>query len=205
MEKNDLKLALTLNKKQMNNLTKRQYLLISIALFLLIAVIFRTLPFLSGNSDSANDIDFQSEQISKYYRLAAEKEVAQKKLISLNQQITKAENRLLVGKTPALAAVSLQNTLSSIAKGCEVTINSQLVRKPTKPAKEEQPPYLEIPVQIAMTITIRQLKNMLHGIAAATTFLKVSEATVKVSVRDNLSLQTVLTVSGLMTNSSLAD
>lgn len=176
-----------------NTLKKRQYILVAVAFILFLGVFYKYSPLSGGGGDEIEDA---RKKIVKYQRMSVEKEMLREKLMELGKQVAKNENGLLNGTTPALAAVSLQNKLADIAGRSGITISSQRVMKPPKNKEDEKTPYIEIPVQITMTITLRQLEEMLYNIAASPIFLRVNNASLK--VLKSKDLQTNITVSGLM-------
>lgn len=177
-------------------LTRRQYVLTAIAALLFLGVLYRYAP--STLSEEGVNIEEARQQISKYQGMAQKKEILQKKAATLDRQAARAENGLLKGSTVALAAVDLQNNLTDIADRNGVTISSLQVMRPPKNKKEDKPPYLEVPVRITMTISLRQLEKMLYNIAASRLLLRINEATIKVSGKEKDKLQTNLTICGLM-------
>ena len=177
---------------------KRHNLLIAVALILFLGVVYRYFPLASGMIVSSGDISTAQKKLEKLQGLVQKKEALQKTVLAANTQLAKAENGLLRGKTAALAAVDLQNRLAAITSAIDVSISSQRVLKPVKQRGAAKQPYIGIPVQVTMTVTIRQLEQVLHGIANSDSFLKVTDATVKRSAKEKHSLQAVLTVSGLM-------
>lgn len=178
---------------------KRQFILVGAAALLLVAVLIRYAPFPAGTGGLDGSTGDLGKQIAKYESRVAEKKLLEKHLLELGNQLAKAENGLLNGATPALAAVDLQNRLADIAGRSGVTIASQRVLRPPQNKEDEMPPFLEIPVQVTMTLTVRQLKEMLYQIAASSVYLHVSDAVVKTS-KNPRDLQTNITVSGLMAN-----
>ncbi|MBI5557266.1 MAG: hypothetical protein HY885_06475 [Deltaproteobacteria bacterium] len=179
---------------------KRQYILIAVAVILFIGVIIRYFTALPGLSDGSGDISLKEKKIAKLQERVENKENLQKQLIRLSKEVAQAENGLLNGKTPPLAAVDLQNRLTDIAVKAGAVISSQRVLTPATPKENEDLPYLEIPVQISMTLSMRQLQEMLYNIAAAPVFLQVTDATVKIKNKTEGALQADLTVAGMMHN-----
>lgn len=182
----------------LDNPKTRQFLLIAVAVVLFIGVAVRYGLFFPGLPGSSAEIEHKEKRVAKYHQLVQRKEVIQQKLIGLGKEVARAENGLLNGKTQALAAVDLQNRLTGIADGSQVTIESQRVLKPPKQGTDEEPLYVQIPVQVTMTLTTRQLQQVLYGIADSPVFLKVTDASIKVKRAEEGTLHATLTVSGLM-------
>lgn len=179
------------------NSQQRRHLLLAITGLLLLAAAVRY-SYLLDSFTKVGDLPAKEKRISKLEQQLARRDVLQQQLVELSRQTATAETGLLNGKTPALAAVDLQNRLTTLITGSGAAVTSQRVL-PSPPQDNAKPsPYVEIPVQIVATMTVRQLKDFLYGLGSSPVFLRVNEAEVRVAKRGEAALQTTITVSGLM-------
>jgi len=176
---------------------KRRRILLTIVGLLLAAVALRYLiPLDVGGK--GEELAVKEKRITNLEQRLARKEVLRQQLSELSRQVAVAETGLLGGKTAALVAVDLQNRLTTIITGTGATITSQRVLPSPLPDSAKPSSYVEIPVQLVVSLTVRQLKDLLYGISSSPVFLKMSEAEIRVAKQEDGSLQATLTVSGLM-------
>ena len=195
--------------------TKRRYILIVGAVLLLCALAFWLYPFFEGMRGGETDIAATQKRIAKYRQVVKGKGELEARLALLNRSIEQAEKGLLTGKTAALAAVDIQNTLNEIALGSGVEIKSMQVLKSPKAElnvhkaelnvhnpKQEAELYLSVPVQFSVTVTIRQLKDMLYRIEASPKFFLTVDW-IRISVAGagaSGQIRCEIAVSGIMKN-----
>lgn len=186
---------MTLNIQQ-----RRRLILLSIAGILLAAVSLRFFLSLDLGSEGG-ELAVKEKRIVNLEQRLARKEVLQQQLGELSRQVAVAETGLLNGQTPALAAVDLQNRLTTLITGTGATMTSQQVLPSPAPDSASPSPYAEIPLQIVVSLTVRQLKDLLYGISTSPVFLKMTEVEVRVAKPEEGLLLATLTVSGLMARS----
>lgn len=179
------------------SLQKRQYILLGLAFILLLAVVYRYSPGLALIKTGNDEIAAQKERLAKYQALKEKKSRLEKEKAELDQQLSGTESFFLRGETPDLAAVDLQNRLKDLAGSSDVELKSVRVIKPPRQRKDEKKSYQEIPVKISLEVTIRQLKEILHAIAASRVLLRATDMTVKVDSRKDWLLNTDMTITGL--------
>ena len=178
---------------------RRRYLLIAGGVFLLFGLAFWLFPFFEGIPGGETDIAAQKKRIAKYRQTVKGRGELEARLASLNKSLERAEAGLLTGKTAALAAVDIQNILNEIAIGSGVEMRSVQVPKP-QPKDTEQ--YISVPVQFTVSVTIRQLKDILYKIEASPKFFLTVER-IGISVAGAGSpgqIRCDVTVSGIMKN-----
>lgn len=144
---------------------RRRSLLIVGAVLLLVGLVYRFYPSYEGMTGGETDVEAAKNRIAKYRQVVNGKGELEARLVSLKKSLERAEAGLLTGTTAALAAVDIQNTLNEIALACGVEIKSMQVLKP-QGQKQEAEFYISVPVQFSVTLTIRQLKDMLYRIEA---------------------------------------
>lgn len=188
---------MTLNLQQ-----KRRRVLLTILGVLLVAVVLRfSFSLVAGGE--GGELAVKEMRIANLEQRLARKEVLQQQLVELGRQVAAAETGLLNGATPALAAVDLQNRLTALITGTGAAITSQRVMPSPQPDIAKPSPYVEIPVQIVASLTVRQLKDLLYGISASPVILKMTEAEVRAGKPADGLLLATLTVSGLMANTAV--
>lgn len=180
---------------------KRRYLLIIGGVLLLFGFVFWLFPYFEGIRGGETDIATQKKRIAKYRQTVMGRGELETRLASLNKSLERAEAGLLTGKTEALAAVDIQNTLNGIVIGSGVEIKSvQVLKSPNQ--KQDADPYISIPVQFAINATIRQVKDILYKIEASSKFfLTVERIAISVSGGGGPGqMRCDITVSGIMKN-----
>jgi hypothetical protein len=153
---------------------KRRYLLIAGAVLLLSGLAFRLYPYYEGMMGGETDIAATKNRIAKYRQVVKGKGELEARLVSVKKSLEQAEAGLLTGKTAALAAVDIQNTLNEIALASGVEIKSMQVLKSQDPKKDAEL-YVSVPVQFSVLLTIRQLKDILYKIEASPKFFLTVE------------------------------
>lgn len=175
---------------------EKRYILIAGTALLLLGLIYRFSPGLDFFYSSQEEILLKKKKLFKYRQLVQEKNVFEKKLISLNRTLDRAESALLKGKTSALAAVELQNILKKITGESQVGIKTMRVLKPEETEKEK---YLGILVQFTFASTTRQLKEILYKIETSAKLLAIRELRIRNFRRRQAGqIQTTIVAEGFM-------
>ncbi|MBU0673224.1 MAG: type II secretion system protein M [Proteobacteria bacterium] len=176
---------------------RRPLILLVIASILLVMVALNfLLPIDLGGG--GGELAGKEMRIVNLEQRLARKGVLQQEFLELSRQLAGAETGLLNGRTPALAAVDLQNRLTELVTGTGAAMTSQRVLPSPRQNTTTPSPYVEIPVQIAASLTVRQLKDLLYGISASPVFMQIREAEVRVVKQEEGILLATLTVSGVM-------
>ncbi len=156
---------------------ERKYILIGGVLLLLTGAVYRFFPEIEAFQPSGEEIVLKQKKLIKYRQTVQERSQTDAKLIALNRSLERSEAGLLNGETPALAAVDIQNILNQIAGKSKVEVKAMRVLEPAEP--EDGPPvkaqFLRIPVQITVSSSIRQLKEILYGIETSSKLLRITE------------------------------
>ena len=175
---------------------QKKALIIIGAVVLFIGVLYRFFPFFE-NIESLDDEILQKEKnLIKYRQMVQERNDLEVKLDSLNRVIENAESGLLEGKTPALAAVDVQNILKELTDKSDMEV---LTMRVMKPESKEEDIYMIIPVQITIRCSVRQLKEIIYQIESSSRLLRVNDCRVRV-IRGKVEgqVQATLTVQGFM-------
>jgi hypothetical protein len=178
---------------------RRRYLLIAGGVLLLFGFAFWLFPYVELNRGGETDIAAQRMRVAKYRQTVKGRSELEASLASLTKSLERAEAGLLTGKTAALAAVDIQNVLSEIAVGSGVEIKTLQVLKSQQKDSEE---YISIPVQFTVSVTIRQLKDILYKVEASPKFfLTVERIGINVAGAGSPGeIRCDITVSGIMKN-----
>jgi hypothetical protein len=180
---------------------KRRYILIAGAVLLLFGLAFWLFPFVQGIDGGETDIAAKQKRVAKYRQMVKGRGELEARLVSLNTSLERAEARLLTGKTAALAAVDIQDTLNEIVVGSGVEIRSVQVLT-SQNQKQDVELYISVPVQFTVIATIRQLKDILYKIEASPKFFLTVER-IGISVTSGGGpgqMRCDITVSGMMRN-----
>ena len=178
---------------------ERKYILIVGAILLFFGLVYKLYPLIKGITGDNVQIAIKEKQLAKYRQSIEEGKQLQKRLEALTRTLKEGESGLLRGKTPSLAAVDMQNILSAITQNSDVQISSVRV---LKPVKENGTSYLSIPVRFSLSLTTRQLKEILYGIATSDRYLTVREIRINAPRRKGQKgrdmLRVDMTVDGFM-------
>jgi Tfp pilus assembly protein PilO len=175
---------------------QKKILLVIGAVILFIGIIYRFFPFFENIESSDDEILLKEKNLIKYRQMVRERNDLEAKLDSLSRTLENAESGLLEGKTPALAAVDVQNILKEITDKSDLEV---LTMRVMKPENKEEDIYMIIPVQITIRCSVRQLKEVIYQIESTSKLLRVSDCRVRV-IRGRVEgqVQATLTVQGFM-------
>jgi hypothetical protein len=183
-----------LKSLKINN--ERKVILIGGVVLLLLGMIYRFYPDIHGFFSISDEIAMKRNHIEKYHRVVSQKDRIDKDRLSINKILKRLESRLIVGETPALAAVKLQKILKDIAQATDVKIKTIQVLKAAKPGKDK---YVKIPIRFSFNSNISQLKNVLYKVEASSKLLIITD--VKVDLlrrRKQKEIRSTITVEGVM-------
>jgi len=174
---------------------ERRYILLGGAVLLLIGLIYRYAPSVEGLFSSAEATALKEQKLANYRRIAQKRQALETQLEALRQTLRRAESGLLAGKTPALAAVEVQNMIKRIVEEKGAQVRSIRV---LRPQGEEEGAYVGIPVQATVLSNIRQLKEVLYAIESSGNLFHVRELRVRAVGRRKQEdqIQSTLTVEG---------
>jgi len=167
------------------------------ALLLALAVAYRFWPDTEIFGSPIVEMEIKTKQIQKYREALREKGAVEARKSFLSKTIAAAENGLLTGKTPALAAVEIQNILDGIAKTTKGDIKTLRILKTEDVQKE---PYVMVPVEFTLTSTIRQLNEIIYEIEASPKYLYIQQMRIDVARArgSSATIQSQITVAGIM-------
>ena len=179
-------------KFKINN--QRKYILIASAVLLCLGIIYRFLPSFEDLVSPSEEIELKETQLIKYQKMVRNAQGLDSRLVSLQGTLKELESGLLTGKTAALAAVDIQNILHKIASKSKVEIKRV---KMLKPKEVDQGNYLSVPVEFEITLTTRQLKEILYRLRSSPKYLTVEKVRTRYTKRSG-QIYSNITVSGFM-------
>lgn len=144
-------------------------LIIAGAVLLFLGLVYRGGLVYEEMSGEQAGVAAIEKRVAKYRRIVAGKAALEARLAALESKGRQAEKDLLTGKTDALAAVDVQNILNEIAVASGVEIKRMQVLK-SDPSHPEDDPYISVPVQFSVIVTIGQLLDMLYKIETRADF-----------------------------------
>lgn len=174
---------------------QRKYLFAALAVLILAGLIYRFLPVFQDLVPSLEEIELQERTLIKYEKMVRAGEQLDSRLASLKSTLSQLESRLLVGKTPSLAAVDIQKILHDIAQKSNIEIKSVRVLKPDD---LDEKGYLSIPVTFHMIVSVRQFKEILYLIENSQKVLSVTKVEIKFHTRKSRNIRCNITVAGYM-------
>jgi len=176
---------------------ERKYILIIGVIVLLAGAVYRFLPDNPGALFSGSrEISLKEKKLARYRETVQEKEHLEAELRRLQTELNLFESKLLSGGTPALAAVEIQNIVNEIAARGETEIQSMQIL-PSRILKDS--PYVPVPVQVTMSGSVRQLKDILYQIENSQKILKISSIRIRPQHRrQSDGVQSEFTVEGFM-------
>ncbi|HIJ39562.1 MAG TPA: hypothetical protein HPP90_00580 [Deltaproteobacteria bacterium] len=175
--------------------TQRKYLFTALAILVLAGLIYRFMPFLQDLVPSREEIELRERTLIKYQKMVRAGKQLDGQLTSLKGVLSQLESKLLVGKTPSLAAVDIQKILHDIAQKSNIEIKSVKVLKPEDMDKKG---YLSIPVTFNMIVSVRQFKEMLYSIENSEKLLSVINVESSFDTRRSSDIRCNVTVAGYM-------
>ncbi|ACN16096.1 hypothetical protein HRM2_30130 [Desulforapulum autotrophicum HRM2] len=176
---------------------ERRNILICGVVLILFGMLYRNFHLIEDLGSSKSEIRLKQKQLLKYQQKVSEKPVLEKRYVRLTRLAERSEADLLNGKTPALAAVDLQNIVNEIADGEDIVIKTMRVM-PNRTF--DHPSFLGISVQLTFSSTISQLWKLLYRIESFPKILKVTDIKIVRNSGQNLEglLLPTLTVEGVM-------
>jgi general secretion pathway protein M len=116
-------------------------------------------PLLSLEESWTRGVANRSLVLIKYQNLLASKDRVVKANQAMKAALTRTEAQFLSGSNPAVASADLQEILKNLVKEHGVQMTSAKVLSP-----REAGPYMEVPVQVELTATIKQLVTLLYSL-----------------------------------------
>jgi hypothetical protein len=175
---------------------ERKILLIGGLLVIFAGAIYRFSPSLPSFITNSDEMSSREKELKKYRIALEEKQQLEAILVSAERELARNEAGLLSQKTPALAAVEIQNMINDIAEQRKIPVQSirHLKSKP-----KEKGDYMTVPVEVKMTATTRQMVGAFFSIENSRRLLRITSIRIRSpNMRDKEKLSCTFTVEGLM-------
>ena len=182
----------------MGSLQKQKIVLFIGVILLCFTLLYRLVPLVKEFL-SETDRSFTEQRIEKLQKKSMKKLVLQQRYVRLEKRLIQKESYLLQGMTPALAAVELQNILYDLTRQYGVSVQSVRVLNPVKHENDALVMYTTIAIEARMIQSVRQLKDILYGLAKSKGLLNVEVLTLQRDKKSkNENIGTVLRLTGIM-------
>lgn len=165
-------------------------------LILMLAYLLIIEPLINLEENWNRELKEKGLKLAHYQSLVANKDKVADHLQSLQTKLAAANEQMLAGGNPAVAAADLQEILKNLLK----TYGAQILAINVQPPKERGP-YLEVPIMVQLSSNIDQLFNILYQLEHNQKFLVVLDINIIRSEdvqEKNANLQTDLIVAGMI-------
>lgn len=165
-----------------------------------LGLIYRFYPSIDATFNMNDQIAKKSRILEEFEEAVREKKGYEARLKVLTRNLIQAESAFFKSATADLAAVDIQNLLNDISRQSGIDIYSRrslAVVKPDNLSPLEKR-YATIPVQITITCSVRQLKEIMYRIENAPKLLEISAIQIRRTGKTDEKIRTTLTVSGIM-------
>lgn len=178
-------------------LNRRERSLVGLGLAALLGIgtyLYVIEPVLTRQRETAEITPAREATLEHRRLLIAQRERLTSELDALASQVEEASKRLLVGPTAPLAASELQKLTKELAAGATVEVRSERVL-PTTDVGGLQ----EIPIELTVAGTIREIVTLLSQLERANRLLTVKDIKIRVVARGQpRELLTTLIVAGYL-------
>lgn len=160
-------------------LRKRERTVIAVGLALVLAVggyVLLLEPALTRQRERADIILAREATLEGRRALVARRDRLSGELETLERQVDEASLGLLPGPTAPLAASELQKIMKDLASGASVDVRSERVLPP-----QELSGVLEIPLELTVAGSIRQIVTLLARLERATSTVAVKDLKIRVA------------------------
>jgi type II secretory pathway component PulM len=163
----------------MPTLRKRERTVIAVGVVLVLAVggyVLLLEPALARQRETAEMIPAREATLEGRRAVIARRERLTVELETLERQIDEASVGFLPGPTAPLAAAALQKIMKDLASGSAVDVRSERVL-----AAQDLSGVLEIPVELTVAGSIRQVVTLLARLERATSTVAVKDVKIRVA------------------------
>jgi type II secretory pathway component PulM len=151
-------------------------------------------PMLARQREVAELIPIREATLERRRLMVAQREPLTGELETLARKVEAGSSRLLSGPTAPLAASELQKLVKELATAAEVDVRSERVMAPV-----DLKGVLEIPIELTVACTVRQVVSLLSRLEQTPRLLRVTDLKIRVAAPGQLrELLTTLTVSGYL-------
>jgi Tfp pilus assembly protein PilO len=180
----------------MPTLRKRERTVITVGLVLVLAVggyVLLLEPALARQRETAEMIPAREATLEGRRAVIARRERLTVELETLERQIDELSVGFLPGPTAPLAAAALQKIMKDLASGSAVEVRSERVL-----ASQDLSGVLEIPVELTVAGSIRQVVTLLARLERATSTVAVKDVKIRAAAPGQPQLLATLVVAGYL-------
>lgn len=151
-------------------------------------------PTLARQHEADTMIPAREATLERRRVLIAQRDRLTQEQEALGQEIEEASAGFLPGPTPPLAASALQKIMKTLASGASVEVRSERVLAP-----QDLSGVLEIPIELTVAGSIRQIVTLLSRLERAPSVLSVKDLKIRVAAPGQpRELAATLVVSGYL-------
>lgn len=155
-------------------------------------------PIYTKHLNNRDEIKQKGLLLSRYKAILKRGDQLKEREAYIKKEFVKLNSVLLAGAKPPLAASELQAILENIVKKVHVTIKSVRNKKP-----QTINIFYQIPIEITIESTLRELKDIIYHIEKSNKFLFVKDLYIKLVKPGNPEkLESKLVVEGFIKNKS---
>lgn len=169
-----------------------------VCLGLIVFYLFAVKPVYQKHLNVKANIEKKGILLSRYKTILKRENHIKKRVAFIKKEFGQLDKVLLTGSKPSLAASELQSILENIIKNARVSITNLKNKKP-----EERDAFYQIPIEITVECTLRELRDIIYHIENSNKFLFVRDLDVRLVKSGNPEiLKSKLIVNGFSKNSS---
>lgn len=155
-------------------------------------------PISIKHTRTLNKIEKKESLLYRYKAILERKDQLKERITFVKNESEKLDKFLLTGDKPAIAASELQVLLENIAKKTNVLVKNITNKKPL-----EKDIFLQIPLEIAIESTLRELKDVIYHIENLDKLILIRKLNIRLIKSDNPEkLETKLTIDGYIKKTS---
>jgi len=181
----------------MSMLSRRERVLMKVGVAGLLAVgayLYVVEPMLARQREVAELIPIREATLERRHLMVAQREQLTEELDMLARKVESTSAGFLSGPTAPLAASELQKLVKELAASAEVDVRSERVLAPV-----DLTGILEIPIELTVACTVRQVVAFLTRLEQTPQLLRVKDLKMRVAAPNQpRELLTTITVSGYL-------
>lgn len=160
----------------MNKISREKKFLYAGGMLLGLAAIYLLVvkPVYRKHLDVQSKIEQKGMLLNRYKTILKREDQLKKRVAYIKKEFDKMANVLLVGAKPSLAASRLQAILEDTVKKAHVTIKNIRNKNPI-----EKEAFYQIPIEITVESTLRELKDIIYDIENSDKFLLVRDINIR--------------------------
>lgn len=167
-----------------------------IGLILLYLLVFK--PIYVRHLDIKYQVENKKSLLNRYKAILMREDKLKERVTYIRKEFEQLDTLLLTGTKPSLAASELQALVEKLAKKANVKIKNFRNQKPN-----EKNDFYQIPIEMNIESSLRELKDIIFNIENSSKFLLVSDLSIRLTTPGNPEkLESKLTIEGFLKNNS---